>query len=80
MPDQPKKSSWPYWLAACVILLPVFYVLSLGPIVWLQSREMFPQALMESLVIYVTPFEWAYMTAPAWLQGLLVGYVNIWRK
>ena len=53
-PDSPamtdrKKPGWPFWATVVVlVVLPILYVLSFGPVCWLAEREIIPISSVEA--------------------------------
>jgi hypothetical protein len=56
-----------------LVLLPMFYVLSLGPAVWLANREIVAR---EPLQVVYAPLIWLHENAP--LEAPLDWYVDLW--
>lgn len=75
--DQRKRSSVGFWATVILLLLPVLYVLSTGPVAWLHAHHALPGWAFE-------PIEWAYSPLSALLQGngpfssLLLWYLLLW--
>jgi hypothetical protein len=59
-PEQLTRSSHAVWLSVALLLLPLAYVLSLGPAVWLNDRGYLPDWVG---VVY-GPIDWLYITFP----------------
>jgi hypothetical protein len=69
-----KNSTWPLVFAAGIILLPVLYVLSAGPMVWLARHDYVPIGWLE---IYC-PLEWSLLEGPDWWGSILEAYGKLW--
>jgi len=61
-------------IAGACCMLPLLYVLSLGPALWLARR--FPGLRSPCEVIY-TPLQWLYDNTP--LRAALDWYINLWQ-
>ncbi len=57
----------------------MFYVLSMGPLIWLHARDMIHPAFECPLAIYVAPFHWAYLFGPDSIKSILEAYVDFWQ-
>jgi len=73
-----KSPLWPL-LTAALIGLPVLYVLSMGPLIWLNSRDLIDPALERPFVIYIAPFQWGYVFGPDWVASMLEAYADLWQ-
>lgn len=58
---------------AIIVLLPIAYVLSTGPAVWLAAHKWIPD---EPLIIYA-PIGWAMDKSPVVTSGMNV-YLSLW--
>lgn len=68
---------WPL-LTAVLIGLPVLYVLSCGPVYWLQWNTEIPDWLEPSVSFYLRPLVWMHADGPNWLHNLLEAYLVVW--
>lgn len=78
MQEQLKKPIWP-WIATGV-LIPVLYVASIGPMVWLRATVR-PTASLSTLLFrsYLHPFEFtALYCAPDPVQKRTTSYLRWW--
>jgi hypothetical protein len=62
-----------------VILLPVLYLLGLGPVNWLQANGFLEGRALAATQIFYSPLEWIVSCGPAWCTEALVVYINLWR-
>lgn len=64
-----KRSFWP-WIVTSVILLPVGYVLSFVPIVWIIMHAHLEQNewIMTAYYYYALPIMYAQEAGPAWVR------------
>lgn len=64
-----------------IVLLPVLYLLSVGPIIMLQlNGRLGPEEgpLFQSLVVFYTPLEWCVQYEIPVVAPTLEWYVNLW--
>ena len=73
MSDQPKQRSLA-WIGWVLLALPVLYLLSLGPVVWLCHHDYL--SLKVAFAIG-TPAEWAYDRSTTF-QRCWDWYANLW--
>lgn len=66
-------------LVLILMFLPLFYVLSLGPAVWLHDRGMMGLAATDALETFYYPLQWASERSPAVSQPL-EWYVGLWDR
>jgi len=71
--DRPR-SSLAVWLAVGVVLLPIAYVLSIGPVAWLAQRGYVPHRVYGS--IYGPLYVIASYCEP--IQDALLWYLHLW--
>lgn len=76
--SKPKKrgSNWPTWVAVA-IGIPVLYVLSIGPWVWLFRHEMLPESAFPVLVRLYEPLDWAAKKFPSF-ERFCSCYHQLW--
>ena len=73
-PDSKRRSGLPAVAVACVFLLPVLYVLSIGPVTFLQHRGRVP---LEVDVLYA-PLGWAAESSDT-VYYVLAWYCKLFR-
>ena len=73
--DQRKSSSLTVWLIAAVVMLPIAYVLSLGPAIWLYEHSV---PLQPYIAVCYWPIESLAMICEP-LGKVLDWYVSLWR-
>lgn len=61
-----------------LVLLPVIYVLSIGPLIWLYDSGTCPPWLVYAMECYVCPLDFAAESFPAFLP-YLQAYAEWWR-
>lgn len=77
--DNNRQPSIPIWCVALVLLAPVLYFLSLGPIVWLHRRyHPFEGWSMTVVSAYVVPAEFAIEVAPEGGRKAMESYLSLW--
>jgi hypothetical protein len=79
MRDDWKKPLWP-WIAALLILLPVLYLLSMWPLLWLFSRDMIPNWSRQVLSVYIIPINYACERAPKPVQEAVTEFVRLFPR
>jgi hypothetical protein len=67
-----------FWIVA-VMLMPVLYFASVGPLVWLDSRDLIPEWSMPVVALYVAPLKFAGENSPATVRAY-VWYTSFWRS
>ena len=78
MTDQPKRSRWKRRaLIAFVLLLPVLYVLSAGPLLGLHDRGRLPDWGENAVEVFYAPLGWLMFSCEP--VGRLIGwYLGLW--
>jgi len=81
MSEQRKNPVWP-WIAVMLLMLPVLYLVSLGPWVWLLTHHVLPKSLELWLVratnSYAAPSNFVHDHAPQPVQKIMEGYIQLW--
>lgn len=62
---------------AVELCLPVFYVLSIGPNAWLNSRHLMPEWLAFANHLY-SPIEWLMAHGPEPIDQAIRWYTGLW--
>jgi len=73
--SEPRRSMWP--IVAVLMLLPVLYVASIGPVVWMDNRGHIPEWSRGPLEALYAPLEWVLsksQTLDHWFER----YVDLW--
>ena len=65
-------------LVAVLVLLPMLYVLSIGPVVWLVSNGRIGPSFQSGLEMVYAPLEWTVNEVPL-IRGPIVMYAELWR-
>jgi arginine exporter protein ArgO len=78
--DDDRNRSKGYVVAAGCASLPVFYVLSIGPAVWLHERS--SPAVQAILELIYAPLTWLYMhdTVGTWFLLAIDPWVEWWKS
>lgn len=66
-------------LALLLMLLPVLYVLSIGPAVWLHDRGLMSNGLDEIAEVVYAPLDWAADASPL-IEDPLDFYIELWEE
>ena len=72
-----RRSSWAGWSAAALVLLPVLYVLSIGPIVKLESSGFESDWFWYAAEVFYAPVNWL-ADQNALFRDWLTYYADIW--
>ena len=79
MDSHPKRSrAGPAAALVIALLLPVFYVLSLGPAVYLAKATDEDPRLVQAIVVFYAPLQWLHDETP--LREPLDAYVDFWKS
>jgi hypothetical protein len=65
---------------AMAVCLPVLYVLSVGPEVWLLTNGIISESVAEEFVPFYAPLNWIDSHAPDTFRAGLHWYTNLWRN
>lgn len=63
--------------AVATVALPVLYVLSVGPIEWLDAKGWLPLSTYDALDAFYTPLEFL-CDRSLWFRKFLVWYESLW--
>jgi hypothetical protein len=74
----PGWKPWQRW-TVCVAMLPVGYVLSAGPMVWLHDRQHLPQSGAELVEVVYAPLGWA-CSHSTWFERPMSWYISLWES
>ncbi len=75
IPDR-KKPGVAFWATVVVVSLPLLYTASLGPLVWLITRDLLPEWLAPFMNIYTAPLNWAVQSET--VRDLYLWYISFW--
>jgi len=73
--EKEQQSHIAAWTIA-LMLVPVLYVLSIGPVNYLQAKHKLPRTIMPKLVTFYSPLEW--LSRNTSLRGPMEAYVTWW--
>ena len=71
--DQPKRNVWP--MVAGAVLVPVLYLLGMGPVAAAMSRGWVSPTIW---LWYVIPWQLVEDYLPRWFWSALEWYVELW--
>jgi hypothetical protein len=74
-----KQPIWP-WIVGVVVMPPLLYALSIGPVVWLNSRGMMSPAALEVNNSFYRPLGWVIQHSPKPVEDAFLSYGRLWRK
>ena len=77
MDDDRKTSVWP-WIVALLIGLPVLYVASFGPFLWIANHRFMPGALTPIAEAAFEPMFWARWESPDAIRTPVEWYARFW--
>ncbi len=77
MSDERHKPSGTFWVIVTLVVLPVLYVLSIGPVAW--TSRLMPEWLGNAVVVFYWPLEWIYQHGPVPIHDALDWYVHLFR-
>lgn len=72
-----KKPGWTFWVTASVAVLPVLYVLSSGPVQWMDSHGMISDFFRALLMVIYRPLRWIDRNSESF-HIALKWYVSLW--
>ncbi len=77
--DEKRKSNGALWVALTILLIGLFYPLSVGPFIWLVDRDMLPLGVTRWLLpIYIPLDDLAENKTIPVLPGLMSWYFSLW--
>jgi hypothetical protein len=77
MSEREKHSALPVIIGG-LIVTPILYVLSAGPVVWLETRDLVPYFAWDIIEWFYAPLNWLYEEGPAPIHDALDWYVDLW--
>lgn len=83
MEEKRKSRPWGMWIAVGLMLLPVIYILSTGPVVWMSLHHYLPETGMlgEAIDLYYVPANWLLDWYPNSPPGkALLWYLTLWGR
>lgn len=79
-PDKRGSGAVAIVLVAVLILLPILYVLSVGPVAWLDSNDSLNEPMHSVAVIVYFPLSWAVNNGVPIVGPALAAYVEWWES
>jgi hypothetical protein len=76
MPEEPDRKRSRLWTATAIIVAPMLYVLSVGPVLRLELKETIPQ-WCRNVPIYA-PIEWVREHGPEPITEAINWYIGVW--
>jgi len=77
MSEERKSAGAGLWVAVALIVVPIFYELSVGPLVGMQDRGKIPARLLPAVNAYYVPTNFVYDRAPKPVQRVMHWYVGL---
>jgi hypothetical protein len=65
-------------MAAVCVLLPIGYTISVGPILWLESRGRLQGPVLKFAVLYTAPYNWACDHMPDRMRPAVEAFEHFW--
>jgi hypothetical protein len=74
----PTEGKSKYLIASVllIMLLPLVYVLSVGPAVWLQMNGYLSESVEDALEVIYLPLAWLVMNSE-WAEAMLMAYLSL---
>jgi hypothetical protein len=63
---------------AAVVSLPVLYVLSIGPVAWLNTRHRMPESVSHAIKHVYDPIDWLMAHSPKPFDHAIRWYAQLW--
>ena len=73
-----RRERWAKWTLAAAVALPVLYVLSIGPVAWLNTRHLMPEVLGSATKHLYDPIEWLMARGPGTVEQAIRWYARLW--
>ena len=77
MTSDRKKRGVAFWAVILVLVL-VFYPLSLGPVAWLWVKLGRPEGMKTVIAPIYAPMFWAQSSGPEWMRKTIDFYEKMW--
>jgi hypothetical protein len=76
MTDNPRRTKGGGWavLAVGLVVVPILYVLSSGPAIWLGHKGVLP---VEFILVVYSPIDWACDSSESFKRAL-EWYIDLW--
>ena len=78
MSTESEKGSHAMAWVVTLMLVPVLYVLSIGPVGYLADRLKTPRSIVERILLFYAPVKW--LRDHTYLEGPLEEYLNWWQR
>lgn len=75
--DERTRRGWGVWIAG-LVLLPLLYVLSIGPAAWLLDHGYMSEPVEEALTVFYTPLVLVYDSNQTF-EVALDAYLSLWQ-
>jgi hypothetical protein len=73
-----QRERWAKRTLAAVVCLPVLYVLSIGPVAWLNTRHRMPKSVSRAIKHVHDPIDWLMAHAPRPVDHAIRWYAQLW--
>jgi hypothetical protein len=73
-----RRERWAKRILAAVLSLPVLYVLSIGPVAWLKTRQRMPESVCRAIKHVHDPIDWLMAHSPKPIDHAIRWYAQLW--
>jgi len=73
-----RRERWAKRTLAAAVVLPLLYVLSIGPSAWLGTRHLMPESLGRASMHFYTPLYWTMANGPRPIDQAIRWYAGLW--
>jgi hypothetical protein len=73
-----RRERWAKLSLAAVVSLPVLYVLSIGPVAWLNTRHRMPESVSRAIKHAHDPIDWLMAHSPKPFDNAIRWYAQLW--
>lgn len=77
MEEQRKSKPWSIWIVVALVL-PVVYVLSAGPLHWVDCQGGFHPVVRNAIMTFYTPLQMLSQSGPKPVRVAIEWYSDLW--
>jgi len=78
MSDDRKKLGWTVWATEALVGLPLLYLASFGPSVWLANHGYVSDGVSEFIATVYFPIVWLHVDGPGPISHAIEWYAELW--